>query len=132
VAFISAVKHLGGRVAIVTNRVESVCGPTRRNLVAVGVDADVVLCRLPGPSAKEGRFRAVQEGTTPAGLPPLRVVAWVGDNVGDFPGGSQALAEADADALIDYGVRFFVVPNPMYGSWESNPPAPAPGPAAAG
>lgn len=120
-AFMREVQRLGGRVAIVTNRDEEVCDETRRNLTAVGVAADVVLCRQPGPSSKEGRFRAVAEGTTPAGLPPLAVVAWVGDNIQDFPGGSQALRAGDAGAFADFGVRWFIVPNPMYGSWESNP-----------
>lgn len=120
-AFIREVKQLGGSVAIVTNRDEAVCEETRRNLSDVGVAADVVLCRQPGPSSKEGRFHAVEEGTTPAGLPPLRVVAWVGDNIQDFPGGSQALRDAETDALADFGARFFVLPNPMYGSWEANP-----------
>ena len=122
VDFVGEVRRRGGRVAIVTNRDEAVCEPTRRNLAAVGIQADVVLCRQPGPSSKEGRFRAVAEGTTPAGLPPLTVVAWVGDNIQDFPGGTQALRAAGPDALADFGVRYFVLPNPMYGSWESNPP----------
>jgi 5'-nucleotidase (lipoprotein e(P4) family) len=121
VDFTGLVRRLGGRVAIVTNRDEAVCEPTRRNLAAVGVAADVVLCRQPGPSSKEGRFRAVEEGTTPAGLPPLAVLAWVGDNIQDFPGGTQALRGAGAAVFADFGVRYFVVPNPMYGSWESNP-----------
>lgn len=121
VAFLRRVKALGGHVAIVTNRDEVVCDATRRNLAAVGVEADAVLCRKPGPSEKETRFRAVQEGTADAALPPLRVLAWVGDNIQDFPGGSQALRDADAAGLADFGTRFFVLPNPMYGSWESNP-----------
>lgn len=121
VAFVRHVHALGGRVAIVTNRDEEVCEPTRRNLQAVGVAADVVLCREPGVSEKETRFRAVQEGATPVGLPPLTVLAWVGDNIQDFPGGSQALRDADPSELADFGSRFFVLPNPMYGSWERNP-----------
>lgn len=121
VAFIRGVKALGGRVAIVTNRDEEVCDPTRRNLLKVGVQADVVLCRQPGPSEKETRFRAVQEGITPAGLPPLRVLAWVGDNIQDFPGGSQVLGDGDPAALAGFGTRYFILPNPMYGSWERNP-----------
>lgn len=120
VAFLGRVKALGGRVVIVTNRDEAVCDATRRNLSAVGAPADVVLCRKPGPSEKETRFRMVQEGTTGTGLPPLRVLAWVGDNIQDFPGGSQALRDAAPSALADFGTRFFVLPNPMYGSWEAN------------
>jgi 5'-nucleotidase (lipoprotein e(P4) family) len=120
-AFIESVNRLGGRVAIVTNRDDVVCDATRRNLASVGIDFAVVLCRRPGPSEKESRFRAVQDGTALAGLPPLRVVAWVGDNIHDFPGGNQDLRDAPDGALSDFGVRFFLVPNPMYGSWEANP-----------
>jgi 5'-nucleotidase (lipoprotein e(P4) family) len=121
VEFVRRVRALGGHIAIVTNRDEVVCDATRRNLAVVGVEADVVLCRQPGPSEKESRFRAVQEGTTPVGLPPLRVVAWVGDNIHDFPGGSQSLRQAESTAATEFGARFFVLPNPMYGSWTSNP-----------
>lgn len=122
VAFVRRIKELGGRVAVVTNRNEDICEPTRRNLAAVGLDVDVVLCRQPGVSEKQTRFRSVAEGTTSAGLPPLQVVAWVGDNIQDFPGGSQELRDADPRSLTDFGVRFFMLPNPMYGSWERNPP----------
>lgn len=121
VAFLSRVKALGGRVAIVTNRDEAVCDATRRNLAAVGVQADAVLCRKPGPSEKETRFRSVQEGTAVEGLPPLRILAWIGDNIQDFPGGSQTLRDAEGTLPGGFGRLFFVLPNPMYGSWESNP-----------
>ncbi|MDT8340524.1 MAG: HAD family acid phosphatase [Longimicrobiales bacterium] len=121
VDFIERIRARGGRVAIVTNRDEAVCEPTRRNLAAVGVRADVVLCRAPGVSEKETRFRAVHEGTAAPGLPPLRILAWVGDNIRDFPGGGQGWREDPGAAGADIGVRFFLLPNPMYGSWESNP-----------
>ena len=120
-AFAERVQFLGGRVAVVTNRDESVCEATRRNLRAQAIPFDVVLCRVPGVSEKETRFRMVQEGITPAGLPPLRVLAWVGDNLRDFPGGSQELRHAQDAALAGFGTLSFVLPNPMYGSWEDNP-----------
>lgn len=116
--FIELVRRLGGRVAIVTNRDEEVCDPTRRNLDALGIDVDVVLCQAPGERGKEGRFAAVEEGSTPADLPPLDVVMWVGDNIHDFPGMSQDVRDAPAGAFDAFGRRWFVVPNPMYGSWE--------------
>ena len=121
VALVRRIREIGGRVAIVSKRDEEVCDPTRRNLEAVGLDVDVVLCRQ-HPGGKEGRFRAVAEGGTSAGLPPLEVVAWVGDNIQDFPGGSQELRDTEPESLADFGVRFFILPNPMYGSWERNPP----------
>jgi len=119
VEFTRAVKSMGGHVAVVTNRVAEVCEETRRNLTAVGIAHDVVLCRTDA-SEKETRFEMVREGATGSGLPQLQVVAWVGDNIEDFPGGRQSLRGAPPGALDDFGQRFFVLPNPMYGSWTSN------------
>jgi 5'-nucleotidase (lipoprotein e(P4) family) len=117
--FTQGVQRLGGRVAIVTGRDQVVCPETEANLRAVGIGVDIVLCRAdPANSDKNPRFRAVAEGTTPAGLPPLRVIAWLGDNIRDFPGLDQS---ARADALQLFGTRYFMLPNPMYGSWESLP-----------
>lgn len=118
--FTRAVHAAGGRVAIVTNRADSLCTSTRVNLQKAGIEADLVLCQTPGPSDKNPRFQKVQNGTAAAGTPPLTVVAWVGDNVLDFPGLSQA-SRNDPRALDAFGTRFFILPNPMYGSWTDNP-----------
>ena len=67
------------------------------------------------------RFRAVQAGTAPSPLPPLEVVMWVGDNVGDFPGATQAIRTQPQAAFAEFGRGWFVLPNPMYGSWERTP-----------
>ena len=112
VAFTDLVRSLGGRVVIVTNRSEAGCPATRQNLAAAGITADAVLCQT-GPSDKNPRFESVQTGT--AGLPPLRVAMWVGDNIRDFPALSQTSRAGD------FGGRFWVLPNPMYGSWDRNP-----------
>jgi 5'-nucleotidase (lipoprotein e(P4) family) len=118
-AFLSRVRELGGRVAIVTNRRQSECSDTEAVFHAHDLAYDVMLCRPDdGPGDKEPRLRAIVEGTTGAGLPPLSLVAVIGDNIQDFPGMSQAVRERDDDAFADFGVRYFVLPNPMYGSWE--------------
>ena len=122
VAFIHAVQAMGGRVFIVTNRTEEVCGPTRANLEEHGVRPAAVLCRSPGEDGKDGRFRSVEMGEAAPGVGPMVVVAWVGDNIRDFPGMGQDAWAADASALEAFGVRYFILPNPMYGSWEGNPP----------
>ncbi|MFI5257962.1 MAG: HAD family acid phosphatase [Gemmatimonadales bacterium] len=55
-------------------------------------------------------------------MPPLRVLMWVGDNIQDFPALTQAaMRSAPASAFDEFGERFVVLPNPMYGSWEGNP-----------
>jgi 5'-nucleotidase (lipoprotein e(P4) family) len=118
-AFLARVRALGGRIAIVTNRRVSECPDTEAVLQAHGLVYDVILCRPDdGPGDKNSRFEAVARGTTPAGLPPLEVVAFLGDNIRDFPGQSQALRNQGREAFTDFGARFFVLPNPMYGSWE--------------
>jgi predicted secreted acid phosphatase len=45
-------------------------------------------------------------------------VAFLGDNIFDFPGLSQAIVKQGDEAFAQFGVRFFVLPNPMYGSWN--------------
>jgi 5'-nucleotidase (lipoprotein e(P4) family) len=115
--FTQEVRRLGGRVAIVSNRDQVICPPTEANLEAAGIAVDIVLCRQ-AESDKIPRYQAVANGTTPAGLPPLRVIAWVGDNIRDFPGLDQPSPSSE---LARFGVSYFMLPNPMYGSWESLP-----------
>jgi 5'-nucleotidase (lipoprotein e(P4) family) len=120
-AFLARVHGLGGRIAIVTNRSEAECPDTEAVFRAQGLAYDVMLCKPEGgPSDKNPRFEAVARGTTPSGLPPLDVVAFVGDNVQDFPGLDQSIRTKGNEAFADFGTRFFVLPNPMYGSWERN------------
>ena len=120
-AFLSRVRALGGRIAIVTNRTVAECADTEAVFLAHGLAYDAMLCKPDGgPSDKNPRFEAVALGTTPAGLPPLDIVVVVGDNIQDFPGQSQAIRRQGDEAFAPFGARFFVLPNPMYGSWERN------------
>ena len=119
--FTRRARDLGGRVVIVTNRDEAQCDATRANLQRVAIVADAVLCKTdPSNSFKDVRFEAVAAGTPPSPLPPLRVVMWVGDNIQDFPRLRQAIRSASDSAFAEFGDRFIVLPNPMYGSWERN------------
>src|SRR5262249_26849021 len=117
VEFMNTVHRLKGRVAIVTNRVEEVCAATRANLQKLGIAPDILLCQAPGEGDKNPRFQRVQRGTAAAGIPPLKIVEWIGDNIQDFPDLTQA-SRNDSTAIAHFGQRYFVVPNPMYGSWE--------------
>ena len=113
--------ELGGRVVIVTNRDEPQCDATRANLQRVAIAADAVLCRTDqSNSFKDARFEAVAAGAPPSPLPALRVVMWVGDNIQDFPRLRQDMRSASDSAFAEFGDRFIVLPNPMYGSWERN------------
>jgi 5'-nucleotidase (lipoprotein e(P4) family) len=118
-AFLDRVRALGGRVAIVTNRLGSECDDTRAVFDRHQLTYDVMLCRADGtPSDKSPRFAAVAAGTWPGASGPVEVLAWVGDNILDFPGLTQASRQQGDSGFGAFGSRFFMLPNPMYGSWE--------------
>jgi 5'-nucleotidase (lipoprotein e(P4) family) len=120
-AFLARVHQLGGRIAIVTNRLESECGDTIALFKALALVFDAMLCRPDkGPSDKNPRFEAVAAGKTPAGNTPLEVVAFIGDNILDFPGLNQNLRQAGEAGFGEFGVKYFLLPNPMYGSWQES------------
>ncbi len=113
-AFTKKVKQLGGKVVFVTNRMGGTeCPQTEVNLAATGFVYDQILCRPQGqPSDKTPRFDAVKA--------TMEVVAFVGDNILDFPMLTQDLRKQPESAYAAFGETFFLVPNPMYGSFEKN------------
>jgi 5'-nucleotidase (lipoprotein e(P4) family) len=119
-AFLERVKELGGKVAIVTNRRDKHCPQTAENVEALGMPFDVMLCR--GETRdKQPRWTSVEDGTASPDLPPLEIIMWVGDNIHDFPGADQELRFSSSDEFSDFGDKFIILPNPLYGSWEENP-----------
>jgi 5'-nucleotidase (lipoprotein e(P4) family) len=117
-ALLSRIRDLGGRIAIVTNRLESQCADTEAVFKTHHLAYDIMLCRPDGgPSDKNPRFAAVAAGTASTGGTPLEIVAFVGDNILDFPNLSQAAGRTDG-ALDAFGIKYFMLPNPMYGSWQ--------------
>ncbi len=121
-AFTNRVKALGGKVVFVTNRMQAKeCAPTEDNLRATSFTYDAILCRQNGtPSDKNARFESVRTGTAAPGLPALEVVAYVGDNIQDFPALTQEVRRQPESAFASFGETLFLIPNPMYGSWEKN------------
>lgn len=112
VAFTQLAKNLGGSVVLVTNRKAGAeCDATEDNLKAVGVAYDAIYCQ-DGPSDKNPRFDALS--------PALAPIMFVGDNILDFPKQSQDIRNQGDDAFADFGDRFVVIPNPMYGSFDKN------------
>jgi 5'-nucleotidase (lipoprotein e(P4) family) len=121
--FLAGVQKLGGRVAVVTNTVQSLCAEVSANLRAVSLPYDILVCRADdGEDRKEARWKSVANGTAVPGLGPAEILVWVGDNIQDFPDQSQALRNMPESAFGDFGVRFFALPNPVYGTWEKNAP----------
>lgn len=117
IPFLQSVKASGGRVFIVTNRSTEHCPATEENIRAVGIPFDVILCKSPGENGKNGRFEAVERGVAPSPLPATKIVLFVGDNILDFPKLDQS-ARTNPSALGEFGSRFVIIPNPMYGSFE--------------
>ena len=105
-----------------TNRRVAVDEATTRNLRETGfplsTDEDWVLSRDERPEwtgDKTSRRTFVAER--------YRVIMAFGDNLGDFVS-IEDLDAAGRDAVVDryaswWGTRWFMLPNPMYGSWES-------------
>lgn len=106
-------RELGGLVVLVTNRDQKACADTGINLQRAGIGYDRILCRTT-TSDKNPRFSAVQTGA--ADTPAVNVLMWIGDNIQDFPSLNQQNPDLSA-----FGVRYFALPNPMYGSWTGNP-----------
>ena len=118
-AFLTRVRGLGGKIAIVTNRLGSECDDTTAVFTRDALVYDAMLCRPNGsPSDKNTRFDAVRGGTAPGIATPVEVIACVGDNIQDFPGLTQKVKDAGEAGFVAFGQRFFVLPNPMYGSWQ--------------
>lgn len=121
--FTRAADSLGVAVIYLTNRRDDEEAATRRNLEALGfpiaTDYDAVIARGErpefAPSDKAPRRAVVAER--------FRIVQQIGDNLGDFLSGVDTTVEARL-ALVEpyeswWGERWFVLPNPQYGSWES-------------
>ena len=54
-------------------------------------------------------------------LPAMRVIMWLGDNIQDFPNLGQSVRGSGAAGFAEFGRTWFVLPNPLYGSWDKNP-----------
>ncbi len=121
--FIEDAVAKGVKVFYVTNRKAPLEDATRNNLKALGYpiddSEDTVLMRgevEAWKSSKKGVRRAhIAEN--------YRIAMLIGDNFGDFIDGYKG-SPAEREALMTkhrdmWGARWFVIANPMYGSWES-------------
>lgn len=121
VDFISGVRRLGGHVVYISNRDEATRAATMSNLnrFSLWTDADRLCLVTDSTYTKKVRRAEVVDGRAPCGWPGAAtpVLVYVGDQLGDFP----AAGESDADAGKEdaFGRRFFLLPNPMYGSWTT-------------
>lgn len=143
VAFTQLVHQLGGYVSLISNRDGSYVDQsgmtsleaTINNLKQQHVTFDQVILannkKSQHPSDKNPRFNAVIHACYNANemvwsnkLPAHAVVAYFGDNIQDFPIFKQATVYAlpdDTQQYAKFSQGYFILPNPLYGSWQANP-----------
>lgn len=121
--FITEAQRRGIAVFFITNRRAKHEALTRRNLERLGLtlstEPDAVLSEgeapFDWPSDKSSRRRYLAER--------YRILLLIGDDLRDFVVGAQDTPEARM-ALAQHhrarwGVSWFLIPNPMYGTWET-------------
>lgn len=122
--FVERCVELGVEVFFVTNRDADDEAKTRENLVEAGfpvsIDPDTLLTRgerVAWTGDKTARRRHVAES--------YRVLLLVGDDANDFMGEMRGVGvtRESRGELVDqrnawWGERWFILPNPLYGSWE--------------
>ena len=118
------------RVFFVTNRRFEVEQATLRNLARLGfpVDADGVNLLTRGEGGDDDSDKTARRASIAS---RYRIVLIVGDDLNDFLGETDVAADARM-ALADryrawWGLKWIVIPNPIYGGWErsifdSDPP----------
>jgi 5'-nucleotidase (lipoprotein e(P4) family) len=121
VDFVTAVRDAGGRIAWITNRDSSTTEATRTNLERAGLWTTGDLLCLPD---RPERTKAVRRAEVVAGAgtcawpgTPMRIVAFVGDQLGDFPAAAENIAGTGVDS--SFGRICFLLPNSMYGQWNN-------------
>lgn len=116
--FLKRASSRGVSVFYVTNRSADERAATLRNLRQLGFpDADEsnLMTRESGSSKEVRRTRIAETHD---------IILLVGDNLGDFAAAFDRLPLETRNAAVDrlqreFGSRFIVIPNPLYGDWES-------------
>ena len=124
--FIAEVEKLKVVMVYISNRLERLKDSTIRALALNGINTqglqDGLELRLSSKketSNKQDRIRQVEV--------KYHVVAYLGDNLGDFPGEPErarscatlaARRKKVESAAELWGTRWFMLPNPVYGDWD--------------
>ena len=118
VEFLNAVDKRGVEIFYVTNRNASrLTELTKEDLEEAGfpkVKPDHLILKSDGGDkfARLDRIGAAYE-----------VIVYMGDNTGDLPLGTFGRLTADRNEIVDrhhadFGVKYIVLPNPIYGNWQ--------------
>ena len=106
------------QIYYISDRTDAQVDATIKNLEAQGLPVqgrDHLMFKKEGDKSKEGRRQEVLKHTN--------LVMLFGDNLVDFAEFSTK-SESDRDKMFEqlkaeFGDKFIIFPNPMYGSWES-------------
>ena len=128
-SFLDKVRALGGRVVFITDRSTEyvpasgakidLLAATRENLDHNQLLASGDLLCLKSSDSKAVRRKNVADGSGPCSWSgtPVQVVAFLGDQMGDFPQAGEPFTGAGTDDA--FGTSFFLLPNSMYGRWTN-------------
>ncbi len=116
--FLNYVEDKGVEIFYITNRMESEREATLRNMKDLDfpfADDEHLLLRTE-TSSKKDRFESITKD--------YEVVMYLGDNLSDFSHGFEAPSTEKRNNLAKelkeyWGINFIVLPNPMYGDWET-------------
>ncbi len=116
--FVLAVQQRGIAIFYITNRIQSEEAPLRATLARLGfpLTGDNVITRAARDSTDKTPRRAFVASR-------YRVLMLFGDDLNDFTlARGKSLAEREAIVRAheaDWGRKWFALPNPVYGSWET-------------
>ena len=125
-AFIDNVRSLGkyANIVYITNRKIENEEATIKNLILNGMwkDGDVILCRKEKNDTKKIRREEVINGTGRcAGKGKRIIIALIGDQLHDLVNYPKRISPDSLKNLYNdsenWGAKWFVLPNPMYGPW---------------
>ncbi|MFU9137092.1 5'-nucleotidase, lipoprotein e(P4) family [Erwinia tasmaniensis] len=119
VEFANYVNSHGGTMFYVSNRDGQDAAATADNLKRLGFTGvnDKTLRLKTDSSNKQARFDAIRaEG--------YNVVLYIGDNLNDYGTATYHQGNAQRRAFVNqnhrlFGTQFIILPNPLYGDWES-------------
>lgn len=113
--FVNFIYKNGGEVFYLTNRKEAEREVTLNNLLKENFIADNEhLILKTEESSKEGRRKAIEK--------KYNVIIYIGDDLNDFIDSGKTAEEKrqKTDELRkEFGRKYFIIPNPVYGSFES-------------
>jgi 5'-nucleotidase (lipoprotein e(P4) family) len=116
--FLKYAASKGVKIFYLTNRAEAERKGTLANLVRFGfpdAENDHLILKQ-AASSKESRRQTIAE--------THQIIMLMGDNLADFSNLFDKKAEREREkntylAAADFGKRFIVLPNPVYGDWEN-------------